>query len=348
MEEWLRLFGHKPPFGAFVWGGVGVGKTTMVEQAIRATGAVAVNVSMSDLKTRQQVEKLVLHPLSCLDVTGKGKVVVVDDYHDSGDCGGVQELCRISSPSRAERTNKGKAAALQKFRGINPLIVVSRTAPAPPCTDCFHVIHVTSGSAGDRRARRMAREFGPAASLPDQKRPHETIVRAAFRGEGVYDATRYDALVFFENYMCRLAPDSIDDVADASSFFSDWEVQQGGWSAELLRGISFILSHLWVPKTREPLKPAPVGQGGRHKPWGGLVVAYLGMDPSRSAHRECLLAAGDRIVSEPSLAPLLIPETHWEALLRARPKRVVSSNLRREIKQAYRKHAAAGGGDEAV
>lgn len=292
VTRWLRAHGESEPFGAIVWGPKGCGKSKLARIAVDEAGCVPVTVAMCDLKTRGQVEALVKSSATMADVTGMRKVIVVEDLDaaDSMDMGGFLELCNLSKPSRASKSNRGKEEARSRMAGVCPIIATCRGEPRSEALGAFHCVElkrpddvvvrrilelfakeqrirskprvndaIVATTRGDIRAAMRALEFGRGdfvAGAPDHIRTHEQIVRGVFRGETPCDANSYDTLLLHENYLSRVPQKSFDPaLAQAADAFSDWAVGVLG-AEDAVATVSHAMSHMWVEKNRQPLAPA--------------------------------------------------------------------------------------------
>jgi hypothetical protein len=333
--------------GAFLWGKEGTGKSHLVS----LLGMQLVHVSMSELKTRQQVEKNVLMPMLSLDVTGKAKMVVVDDFHESGDSGGIMELCRLSKPERTERAKAAKEAACRRLQGVRPFVVMARDPPPQPMDTSFAVVVLASPTDievsklagistslahrcnGDIRAARLIGSMGPCASIRDFRRPHEEVVRSVFRGNPVPDANTYDMHVFFENYIDRLSPhNDMHSVAEMTALLCFWDTCSIN-TPEILNGAGFILSHMWSPRERTPLRSV---HNLVCKKTSAIRMSYLAVDASRDSSLECMQQAAESAALHPETMPQWIGQESAEAFLRLRfGKKTVPAALKKDIRNAY-------------
>lgn len=318
VTQWLRTHGESEPFGAIVWGPKGCGKSKLVRIAIDDAGFVPVTVPMCELKTRGQVQALVKSSATMADVTGMRKVVVVEDLDasDSMDMGGFLELCNLSKPSRACKSNRGKEEARSRMTGVCPVIATCRGEPRSEALGAFHCLElkrpddvvvrrilelfvkehhirakpgvidtIVVTTRGDIRAATRALEFGRGdfvAGAPDHVRTHEQIVRGVFRGESPPDANSYDALLLHENYLTRVPQKTFDPaLAQTADMFSDWAVGVLG-AEDAVAGVSHAMSHMWVAKNGQPLVSASMHN--KHSQISARLNAYRQVQAAYTEH----------------------------------------------------------------
>ncbi|HEX32923.1 MAG TPA: replication factor C large subunit [Candidatus Aenigmarchaeota archaeon] len=93
---------HKPGKGIFLYGPTGVGKTSSVYALANDLGYEVVNMDASDLRSADQINKIIGSSSRQASLFGKGKILLIDELEgfSRNDRGGISAVVKVIKQSR--------------------------------------------------------------------------------------------------------------------------------------------------------------------------------------------------------------------------------------------------------